>query len=120
MTGPRSSPVPIFRWSGALWGFVDEGRLFDRYGRQVGWIEPVAGRSPDVFDLTGRFLGELFGRHYVMRYALREEPIRRSPRVRAVHPAPPDPLPARDPRPPIDDWNDGLPWPLSPPDPPAR
>ena len=120
VTGPRPAPVPIFRWSGALWGFVDEGRLFDRFGRQVGWIEPVAGRSPDVFDLTGRFLGELFGRHYVMRYALREEPIRRSPRVRAVHPAPPDPLPARDPRTPIDDWNDGLPWPLSPPDPPAR
>ena len=76
-------------------------------------------RIENVASLT-RFRAP-FGRfHYVMRYALREEPIRRSPRVRAVHPAPPDPLPARDPRTPIDDWNDGLPWPLSPPDPPAR
>ena len=120
MSGPRRAPVPIFRWSGALWGFVDEERLFDRYGRQAGWIEPVAGRSPDVFDLTGRFLGELFARHYVLRYALREEPIHRTPRVGQTHPAPPDPLPARDPRALLDDWSDALPWPLSSPDPPAR
>jgi hypothetical protein len=120
VTGSRRSPVPIFRWSGALWGFVDEDRLFDRFGRQAGWIEPVADRSPDVFDLNGRFLGELFGRQYVMRYVLREEPIHRARCVGAIHRAPPDPLPARDPRTPIDDSHDGLPWPLFPPDPPAR
>ena len=55
-----------------------------------------------------------------MRYVLREEPVHRARRVGAIHQAPPDPLPARDPRTPIDDWHDGLPWPLSPPDPPAR
>jgi len=37
--------VPIFRWSGALWGFVEGDRLYDRYGRQAGWIEAVPGRS---------------------------------------------------------------------------
>jgi hypothetical protein len=120
MTDTPRAPVPIFRWSGALWGFVEHDRLYDRHGRQAGWVEAVPGRGPDVFDLGGRFLGELFGRHYVMRHTLREEPVHRTPRVRTLHPAPPDPLPARDPRVPIDDWTDALPWPLPPPDPPAR
>ena len=119
MTTPSRAAAPIFRWSGALWGFVEGDRLYDRYGRQAGWLEAVPGRSPDVFDLQGRFLGELIGRH-VLRYALREEPVHRAPRVRITHPAPPDPEPAGDPRSPLDDWTDALPWPLSPPDPPAR
>ncbi len=117
---PRRGPVPIYRWSGALWGFVDEDRLFDRFGRQAGWIEPVVGRSPDVFDLKGRFLGELFARHYVMRYTLRGEPIHRALRVGPSASGSARSLPARDPRVPLDDWSDALPWPLSPPDPPAR
>jgi hypothetical protein len=113
-------PTAIFRWSGPLWGYLEHERLYDRYGRQAGWTEPSPGRMPDVFDLSGRFLGELFDRHYVMRHTLREEPVRRTPRVATTHPAPPDPVPARDPRTPLDDWTDALPWPLSPPDPPAR
>jgi hypothetical protein len=120
MSGARPAPVPIYRSSSLFWGFIDEGRLFDRYGRQAGWVEPCPGRSPDVFDLTGRFLGELFARHYVLRYALREEPVHRAPRPGALHPAPPEPLPARDPGLPLDDWSDALPWPLPLPDPPAR
>ena len=40
MSGARPAPVPIYRWSGPFWGFIDEGRLFDRYGRQAGWVEP--------------------------------------------------------------------------------
>ena len=120
MTDAPRAPVPIFRWSGAFWGFVEGDRLYDRYGRQAGWIEAVPGRSPDVFDLQGRFLGELVGRHYVLRYALRNEPVHRAPRVRTTYPAPPDPPAARDPRTPLDDWIDALPWPLLPPDPPAR
>ena len=120
MSIPPRGPVWIYRWSGALWGFLEAERLFDRYGRQVGWLEPVPDRGPDVFALGGRFLGELFDRHYVLRHALRAEPVQRSPRVQTTHPAPPDPAPARDPRTPLDDWSDALPWPLSPPDPPAR
>ena len=120
MTDASHASIPIFRWSGAAWGFIERDRVYDRYGRQAGWIEPVPGRSPDVFDLQGRFLGELVGRHYVLRYALRGEPVHRAPRVLTTHPAPPDPSAARDPRTPIDDWTDALPWPLLPPDPPAR
>jgi hypothetical protein len=113
-------PVPIFRWSGALWGFLEGGRLYDRYGRQAGWLDPTPPRASDVFDLDGRFVGELVERHYVLRDALREEPIQRAPRVRTIHPAPPLPPPDREPQDPRDDWRDGLPWPLPPPDPPAR
>jgi hypothetical protein len=113
-------PVPIFRWSGASWGFLDGDRLYDRYGRQVGWIEPVPGHAPDVFDLGGRFLGELLDGHYVLRHTVRAEPLHRPPRASIRHPAPPDPSPDRDPREPRDDWTDALPWPLWPPDPPAR
>ncbi|HWC02869.1 MAG TPA: hypothetical protein VHF87_08865 [Methylomirabilota bacterium] len=120
MTDAPRDAVPIFRWNGALWGFREGDRVFDRYGRQAGWVESVPGRGPDVFDLGGRFLGELFDRHYVMRHVLREEPVHRAPRVRAIHPAPPDPPPAREPRTPLDDWSDALPWPLAPPDPPTR
>jgi hypothetical protein len=120
VTEASQVPVSIFRWSGPLWGFLDDDRLFDRYGRQAGWVERAPGRPPDVYDVSGRFLGELVDRHYVMRHALREEPVHRAPRVPSIHPAPPDPLPGRDPRDPMDDWADALPWPLRPPDPPAR
>ena len=120
MTDPARALIPIFRWSGTLWGFLEDDRLFDRYGRQAGWGEPGPRQMLDVFDLSGRFLGELFDRHYVLRHTLREEPVHRAPRVRMTHPAPPDPGPARDPRTQLDDWTDGLPWPLPPPDPPAH
>ena len=120
MRAPPSVPLPIHRRRGALRGFVDGDRLFDLCGQQTGWIEPVFGRSPDVFDLTNRFLGELFARHHVLRYALREEPMRRAPRVGQLRPASPDPVPARDPRIPLDDRSDALPCPRSSPDRPAR
>lgn len=120
MTDPAHAPVPIFRWSGASWGFLEGDRLYDRYGRQVGWLQQVPGRAPDVFDLHGRFLGELVDRHYVLRDALRGEPVHRAPRPRTIHPAPPGALPPRDARIPRDGWFDALPWPLPPPDSPAR
>jgi hypothetical protein len=120
VTGATPGPVAVFRWNGAVWGFLDGDRLYDRYGRQAGWLEPVSGKAPDVFDLDGHFLGELVDHHYVLRHTLRKEPVQRARRVRTIHPAPPDPLPARNPRLPREDWTDGLPWPIFPPDPPAR
>jgi hypothetical protein len=120
VTEASRGPVPVFRWSGAAWGFLEDDRLYDCYGRQAGWLELVPGKAPDVFDLTGRFLGELVDHHYVLRHTLREEPVHRAPRVRSTHSAPPHPLPSRDARIPREDWTDGLPWPLLPPDPPAR
>ena len=120
MTDAAHGPVPVFRWSGACWGFLEGDRLYDRYGRQVGWVEPVPGHAPDVFDLGGRLLGELVDGHYVLRHRLRTEPVHRAPRPPLPHPAPPDPSTDREAQEPRDDWTDPLPWPLRPPDPPAR
>jgi hypothetical protein len=120
VTSAQHGQIPVFRPSGAYWGFIEEERLYDRYGRQMGWLDPVPGQVPDVFDLAGRFLGQLVDRHYVLRYALRGEPIHRAPRPSTLHPAPPDRSPDREPYDPHQDWADALPWPLPPPDPPAR
>ena len=120
MTRPADAPRPVFRLGGAYWGFLESSRLYDRYGRQMGWLDPVPGRAPDVFDLAGRFLGELVDDRYVLRYALRAEPVHRAPRSPSLHPAPPDEWPDREPHDPNQDWTDALPWPLPPPDPPVR
>jgi hypothetical protein len=104
----------VFRWAGQYWGFLGDGVLYDRYGRQVGWRE-----GADVFRLDGRFLGEVVDAHYVMRDRLREQPIHRAPRPGMRWPAPPLAAPDRAARDSLDDWADALPWPLPPPDPPA-
>jgi hypothetical protein len=114
------SPDPVFRWSGEYWGFLEEGRLFDRHGRQVGWLAHAPGRPPDVFDLGGHFLGELVEGRHVLRHALRPEPVQRAPRPGRTHPAPPAPWPSLAPRIPREAWADALPWPLPPPDPPRH
>jgi hypothetical protein len=114
---PDGRVVPVFRWAGHYWGFRDAERLYDRYGRQAGWIEPGTA-PPDVYEIGGRFLGELVDDHYVLRGVLRAEPVHRAPRPPVPHPAPPDPAPDAEPREPRDGWTDALPWPLPPPEPP--
>ena len=59
MTSAAGGQSPVFRLGGAYWGFIEDGRLYDRHGRQMAWLESAHGRAPDVFDLAGRFLGEL-------------------------------------------------------------
>jgi hypothetical protein len=103
---------------GRYWGFRHGDALYDRHGRQAGWIERGRDGSLDVYDLTGRFLGAVVDEHYVLRHTLRAEPVHRAPRAAVPHPAPPDPAPDRAPRPPRADWADPLPWPLRPPEPP--
>jgi hypothetical protein len=113
--------IPLFRWDGHYWGFLAEDILYDRHGRQVGWVEvaPEAGGIRlDVYDRTGRFLGELVDAHYVLRRVVRAEPIHRAPRPAIPYPTPPAPPPDRTPRDPRDGWSDALPWPLPPPAPP--
>lgn len=106
--------TPLFRWDGQYWGFLVEGNLYDRHGRHVGWLDQA-----DLYHLSGRFMGELRHDHYVLRSALRGEPIHRAPRPAVDHAAPPTPSPDRDARDPMDDWSDALPWPLPPPQPPT-
>jgi hypothetical protein len=120
VTRPPDALLPVFRPNGAYWGFVEDDRLYDCHGRQMGWLDPVPGHTPDVFDLDGRFLGELVERRYVLRYALRAEPVHRAPRAPRLHPAPPAEWPDREPHDPPQEWADALPWPLPRPDPPVR
>jgi hypothetical protein len=103
----------LFRWDGLYWGFLAGDALFDRFGRQVGWVEEA-----DAFDQAGRFMGELVDGHYVLRNRLRAVPVHRNPRPAVAFPTPPAPVPDRQPRDPLDDWADALPWPLPPPHPP--
>ncbi|MBI3456288.1 MAG: hypothetical protein HY002_10925 [Candidatus Rokubacteria bacterium] len=105
--------TPLFRSDGTYWGFLAGDRVYDRYGRDVGWLE-----GTDVYHRSGRFMGELVHRHYVLRNMLRSEPIHREPRPPVPYSTPPAPPPNRGARDPLDDWNDALPWPLSPPEPP--
>jgi hypothetical protein len=120
VTSPAGAPLPVFRLGGAYWGFIESDRLYDRHGRQLGWLDPIPGHAPDVFDVSGRFLGEIVEHHYVVRDTLRAEPVHRAPRPPVVHPAPPGDWPDREPRDPHQEWTDALPWPLAPPDPPVR
>jgi hypothetical protein len=103
----------LFRWDGPYWGFVAGDAVYDRYGRQVGWLD-----GNDVYDRGGLFLGELMNRFCVLRNTLRPEPLHLAPRPAVPYPTPPAAPPARDARQPLDGWTDALPWPLPPPEPP--
>jgi hypothetical protein len=120
MTGGPVHTTPLFRWAGQYWGFLAGDRLHDRHGRHVGWVEPRPGQPPEVYHLSGHFLGELVDHHYVLRHVTGAEPSGRGSRAPVPCATPPDPEPARDPRDPRDDWVDALPWPLPPPEPPSR
>ena len=110
--------TPLFRWNGHYWGFLLDDHVYDRYGRHVGWVERAPDRPPstgtrlDVYELSGRFLGEVRERHYVLRDMLRAEPIHRAPRPAVPCWTPPEAAPARDAQEPRDHWRDALPWPL--------
>jgi hypothetical protein len=106
--------APLFRWTGAYWGFVAADRVYDRHGRHVGWVS-----GHDVYGLAGGFLGELRDEHYVLRDAIRAEPLQRAPRPAIPYLCPPAAELDRDARDPLDGWVDALPWPLPPPEPPA-
>ena len=106
----------LFRRDGRYWGFLENGEIYDRHGRHAGWLMP--GPEQDVYDLTGRFLGQLVEGHHVLRSVFRPEPVHRAPRPPTHHATPPDPWPDREPALAIDGWAEALPWPLRPPDPP--
>ena len=110
--------TPLFRWSGAYWGFILGGRLYDRHGHQVGWVEPGPGPGGDIYLLSGQFLGELTDEHYVVRRITRGTPVHRASRPPTPMTEVPDAPPDRAPRIPGAEWTDALPWPVRPPDAP--
>ena len=72
---------PIYRWSGEYFGFIYNGRLFDKYTRYLGWLE-----ADEVWNADGSYLGELYKRNYILREISGKEKPAKVPM-----PAPPRP-----------------------------
>lgn len=101
---PAGESWPIFRWSGAYFGFLRNGNLFDATGTYKGWLTDEGA----VWRADGRFLGELVDDHYILRRQSMIEPIRRVPKVPPVRRVPRVPAIPRVPRIPRLGWVDAL------------
>lgn len=66
--------TPIYKWSGNFWGFVYNGRLFDKNANYNGWIDDQ-GRA---WNKYGSYLGEIVQENYILRNASRVEPVKSS------------------------------------------
>ncbi len=77
----------VFKWTGIYAGFFKNDRLFDRFGRYLGWRDAQGS----VWKYDGTWLGHLVEQSYLAR-DLRALPQRRPPQV--------PPVPARPPMPP--------------------
>jgi len=96
--------VPIFKWDGAYFGFVEAARLYNAEAAYLGWIE----QDGSVWTGEGAFLGTLVEGNYVMRNLLNFEPVPRIPPPPPIPPAPPMHSPPRMPRTPQTGWADAL------------
>lgn len=79
--------TPIYKWSGNYWGFVYNGRLFDKNANYSGWINDQ-GRA---WSKDGSYLGEIVQENYILRNASRVELVNRAAKVAPVSPIPPIP-----------------------------
>ena len=95
---------PVFKWSGAPFGFIHGGALFGYDGRYVGWI----ARDGKVWHGDGRYIGDLVDEEYVLRNTQRLDPPPAVSRVSPVSPTPPAMPASRMPRPPRPGWIDAL------------
>jgi len=67
--------TPIFRWSGAYFGFLtNTGFLFDANGVYIGWVS-----KDQVWAVDGSYLGELVDTHYILRDTDLPEPAPKTP-----------------------------------------
>lgn len=94
----------LFRWTGEYVGFLQDGWMFDRNGRYLGWRDA----DGQVWLADGNYLGQLVEGCHVLRNNRRSAPVRKTPRVPPVPaPAPTPPTP-RAPRIPRPGWSDAL------------
>lgn len=70
-----AATIHIYTWRGHYWGFVREGRLYDRYGRCVGWVED----DEEVWGRDGQYLGRLVEGGYILRSRFYTPPFKRIP-----------------------------------------
>jgi hypothetical protein len=96
--------IPLFRWSGAYFGFLLSGWLFDAYGRYLGWYDERGA----VWARDGTYLGEIVEASYVLRRLTVSPPVRRTPKVPPVSPPLPSAPANRVPRVTLSGWADAL------------
>ncbi len=93
----QQSCTVIFKWTGVYAGFFKNDRLFDRFGRYLGWCDAQGS----VWKYDGEWLGHVVEQNYLAR-DLRALSQRRPPQVPPVPaqpPMPPTPRVARAVRP---------------------
>lgn len=84
---------PIYRWSGAYFGFVINGNLFDAKARYLGWVT-----NGLVWHADGTYLGQLYDGSYVLANNSRSPPAPQAPHSAPPQPAVPSPWSDRAPR----------------------
>ena len=53
---------PIYRWNGEYFGFLYNGRLFDKHSIYLGWVD-----ENEVWKKDGTYLGEIIDGSYILR-----------------------------------------------------
>ena len=96
--------VFIFRWEGEYYGFLCQGRLYDRQGMYQGWLDS----KRQVWRWDGSHLGELKHENYILRNLHRPEADPKFPKPYPHPPLPPEPRKNRPPKPPLTGWADAL------------
>ena len=73
--------TPVFKWSGAYFGFIHNENLFHADGAYLGWIEDGQAWASD-----GTYLGEVVEENYILRRANTILPLPKIPRIPPIRP----------------------------------
>lgn len=72
---------PIYRWNGEYFGFLYNGRLFDKYSTYLGWID-----ENEVWKKDGTYIGEIIDGNYILRRTSIVTRVRRAIRATPATP----------------------------------
>jgi hypothetical protein len=97
LSGIQEPYTIVFKWTGVYAGFFSNDRLFDRFGRYLGWRDACGS----VWKYDGEWLGQVVEENYLVRdpRALSQRRPPQVPPVPARPPMPPAPRVARVPWP---------------------
>ena len=68
----------IYRLKGQPLGFTKANRVYDIYGRSLGWLDGLV-----VYNKSGNFVGKLYtasGNHYILKFILDLQPLPQQPK----------------------------------------
>ena len=95
--------TPVFKWSGAYFGFLHNGYLFRADSAYLGWIENGQAWASD-----GAYLGEVVEENYILRRTNMIPPLPKIPRSLPIQPMRPIQQLSRSGRMPKGGWVDAL------------